>query len=209
MSGWGRGQRTLVNSSKQFVSVVLAHSHSCAWGYTSLCGLNQPLQRNMGQPWPLVSSKIHQDVSSVCSEALIKQSEFPRRWAPTPSSTYVLLCINTSYRSAVRAKARCVLTADLHPSWLPLAMSSFNLSFFPPQHFMRWTVSPEYTESVRHVCRLCVTTSRHAHARPGCCCGAVKGQQLLQKPSLNASVECSEAHLRPFSLSDRKPMREQ
>lgn len=132
MSGWGRGQRTLVNSCKQFVSVVLAHSHSCTWGYTSLCGLNQPLQRNMGQPWPLVSSKIHQDVSSVCSEALIKQSEFPRRWAPTPSSTYVLLCINTSYSSAVRAKARCVLTADLHPSWLPLAMSSFNLSFFFP-----------------------------------------------------------------------------
>lgn len=114
------------------------------------------------------------------------------QWPPTPSSTYVLF-INTSYRSAT---ARCVLTADF------LWQRAVLISFFP-RNTLRWTVLPECTGSVWHVCRLCVTTSRHAHAWPGCCCGAVKGQQLLQKPSLNASAECSKAHFRPFSLSDR------
>lgn len=101
----------------------------------------------------------------------------------TTNTFNICAFINTSYRSAVRA------------------VSSFNLSFFSPQHFDE--LFCQNTQSVWHVCRLCVTTSRHAHARPGCCCGAVKGQQLLQKQSLSASAECSKAHLRPFSLSDK------
>lgn len=64
-----------------------------------------------------------------------------------------------------------------------------------------------FCQNTHSVCDMIIflfhrNANRHAHAKLALCCGAVKGQQFLQKQSLSVSAEGSRAHLRPFSLSD-------